>query len=390
MRWEEMGVRGPGFDRRRRMAGGASRARIGRRPTAALPVVLLAVVAGWMASPVLAGLVAEVKASNFDSLVRDSPTDTLLVVYDPECGQCIRAMPVVEAVAISLRGVPTISVGAINAVEQHVPGDIPFEELPVVFFFPGSGGGGRAGDGGSRSSRYKGRVASSSAPSRSKGPVEYSGPVTVDGLFKFLRDNARSPEGIPEPVAENAAQGEPERQWTKPAGSGFDPASLFAAMHNELNIMQEQMQRLTHENAALKERLRVVSENCQSSLQIARPAQHESAAPASRAGGDPADAAVNEPSGSIDAAYSGSDAPTDVSANGDQHGNGGVGDGNSLAAEEISTRSDSEHGQQDVGGSVGTPEKESEQSPVTNDGNGNEDSGERPARHAAAGTWWPA
>lgn len=250
-------------------------------------------------------VVVEVESSDFDRVVRDSPSDVLLMLYDPSCGMCIKALAQLEALAIELRSVPTVVVAAMDVTRQHVPGDLQWTDVPTAIFFPaltvnsgdsglpsaaaaggdGAGHGGAArGHGASASSRRFAKYAAQLTRRRAAAlpPIVYDGPLDSDGMLRFLHQHCRDVASLPAPRdAEPAVQ----RKWS--SASGIDAFALFDAMRNELSLLQEQMESLTMENSVLKQRLETVSASCgtasQSAIDKIAAALDEDVAAASRA-----------------------------------------------------------------------------------------------------------
>jgi protein disulfide-isomerase A1 len=101
---------------------------------------------------------------NFKDIVFDRNFDVLVEFYAPWCGHCKKIAPEYTKLAKRFKGVSSVVIGKIDATENEIE-NFDIQEFPTIKFFPAN----------------------------NKDGIDFIGKKDVDGLERFVLDNAALP-----------------------------------------------------------------------------------------------------------------------------------------------------------------------------------------------------
>ena len=112
------------------------------------------------------GQVAVIVGDTFDKIVMDPKKDVLIEFYAPWCGHCKKLVPVYKELAKKYKKNKNLIIAKIDATGNESPEQFAVSGYPTIYF----------------------------APANDKSnPKKYSGANDVEGLTKFIEENAFLP-----------------------------------------------------------------------------------------------------------------------------------------------------------------------------------------------------
>eukprot|EP01012_Entosiphon_sulcatum_P000177 TRINITY_DN10026_c0_g1_i2.p1 TRINITY_DN10026_c0_g1~~TRINITY_DN10026_c0_g1_i2.p1 ORF type:complete len:394 (-),score=89.43 TRINITY_DN10026_c0_g1_i2:127-1308(-) len=151
-----------------------------------------------------------VVGETFKQIVEDPTRDVLIEFYAPWCGHCKNLAPIYEAVAKTVKGVPSLVVAKIDGTQNDAPAYFSVKGFPTVYLSPAGG-----------------------------DPVEYNGNRTVKSFIDFIRAHARHelpPVGSEDDGSTDDDDDEPDDIVSR---AEVDTLHAAVAKLTEMNQMQE-------------------------------------------------------------------------------------------------------------------------------------------------------
>ena len=109
------------------------------------------------------GPVKVVVGNTFEKLVMDESKDVLVEFYAPWCGHCKSLEPIYKKLGQKYKNEKSLVIAKIDATANDVPPEYTVEGFPTIYFAP---------------------------PGKKSNPMKYDGERTLDGISKFIQDNA--------------------------------------------------------------------------------------------------------------------------------------------------------------------------------------------------------
>jgi len=104
--------------------------------------------------------------SRFEEIVMKSNKDVLVEFYAPWCGHCKSLAPIYQKLALTLKDVPTLTIGQMDATANDPSGPFDVQGFPTLYFVPAG-----------------------------KEPLVYEGQRTAAEMLAFIKKHATNPVG---------------------------------------------------------------------------------------------------------------------------------------------------------------------------------------------------
>ena len=109
------------------------------------------------------GPVKVVVGNTFEKVVMDESKYVLIEFYAPWCGHCKSLEPIYKKLGQKYKNEKSLVIAKIDATANDFPPEYKVEGFPTIYFAP---------------------------PGKKSTPMKYDGDRTLDGLSKYLQDNA--------------------------------------------------------------------------------------------------------------------------------------------------------------------------------------------------------